>query len=451
MDLSAPWRFGLRDLRRALQAGRIRPLDGVEAALWARLPAWNAYRCIDPDAGRRAEGRSGPLSGLPLSLKDVFGCSGFDTFGGSPRALPESYERPGPLVRRLLELGAPIVGKTHTVEFAFGGIGSNDHWGTPLNPRHPEAVPGGSTSGGPASLLEGSAHLAFGTDTAGSIRIPASFCGVVGFKPGPGHWSTEGIVPLSPTLDVPGVMARTADDLALAVSWIDGTEASLAPEVAPQQLRLSVLPKFLEDADADVAAAVEDAVSRLGRAGAVVYSRKIPELSASLRLFAKGTVTGTEFASYMRTHLAPWEALLQPNVRRRVEKGAQVSGAEYIRRRRRIDRLGAKARARFGFGELWLLPTTPGTAPSRRAVAAPEVYDVENLRALRNTSLANGLGLCATSLPLRTASGAPVGLMMMAPGGAELFLLEATRAVEQVLGSARDLFDPPDRTATPPD
>lgn len=440
MALHEPWRASLREVLSGIRAGRWSGRDVVEAALDARLPAWNAYRCLEPDRARAHVGE-GPLAGVPISVKDLYGCPGFDTFAGSPRPLPPSYERPGPLMRRLIRQGANPIGKTHTVEFAFGGIGTNEHWGTPRNPRRPGAVPGGSTSGAAASLLEGSAWLAMGSDTAGSARIPASFAGVAGFKPAPGFWSTEGIVPLSATLDTPGMLARTVDDLALGVGLLEGFAVPETLDVDVGQLRLRRLDGLDAD-EPDVQTGVEQALERLGAAGARVEHGRVPEVGAALRLFAKGTVTGAECYAYLRTHLGPWIDTLETKVKTRVEKGAAVPAHEYLRRRNRIERLRTQVQDRFRFGELWVGPTTAITAPTLEAVADPEDYNRLNLRTLWNTSVANTLGLAALSLPVSVA-GSPVGLMLMAPAGSERWLLEAGRAIERILGPAPDVFPEP--------
>ncbi|RMF71559.1 MAG: amidase, partial [Acidobacteria bacterium] len=160
----------------------------------------------------------GPAAGVPWSAKDLYGVPGYRTHAGCPRPLPERFEQPGPLVERLLAHGAPCVGKTHTVQFAFGGLGTNPHWPTPVNPwdAEVERVPGGSSSGAGVSVVTGAARIALGTDTAGSVRIPAAWTGCVGLKTTAGRWPTAGIVPLSPTLDTAGVLARDVADVAFA-------------------------------------------------------------------------------------------------------------------------------------------------------------------------------------------------------------------------------------------
>ena len=176
------------------------------------------------DAAFRAGVTVGPLQGLPVSIKDLFAAAGYPCFAGSSRRLSaDPWERDGSLVARLRHQLGVITGKTHMVEFAFGGTGHNSHWGAPYNPWDAAAhrAPGGSSSGAGVSLLEGSALLAFGSDTAGSVRIPACMTGTVGLKVTLGRWPADGVVPLSPTFDTPGLLARSVCDVAYGFAALD--------------------------------------------------------------------------------------------------------------------------------------------------------------------------------------------------------------------------------------
>ncbi len=160
------------------------------------------------------DGDAPPLTGIPMSVKDLYGVDGLPTFAGTPKQLPEKWSRDAWLVARLRAAGAITVGKTHMVEMAFGAVGINPHWATPWNPWDDEThrIPGGSSSGAGVSLWEGSALIALGSDTGGSIRIPAAFTGTVGQRTTRGRWPTEGVVPLSHTLDTVGALTRTVED-----------------------------------------------------------------------------------------------------------------------------------------------------------------------------------------------------------------------------------------------
>src|SRR5690348_15281749 len=231
------------------------------------------------DAAFAAGVSTGPLQGLPVSIKDLFAASGYPCFAGSSRRLPaDPWEQDGPLVATLRRQIGVIMGKTHMVEFAFGGTGYNAHWGAPYNPWDASAhrAPGGSSSGAGVSLLEGSALLAFGSDTAGSVRIPASMTGTVGLKVTLGRWSTEGVVPLSTTFDTPGLLARSVSDVAYGFAALDAAGIdpvgfiSRAGTHDLSGVRIGVGDPFLwRDCDPGIAETAHEAVNALSRAGAV--------------------------------------------------------------------------------------------------------------------------------------------------------------------------------------
>jgi len=435
----------LRQRANEVEAGRVDLGDEVDAACRRRVEAWDAYRRFDGDgargqaaaleAYRRHGGNLGPLAGVPVSVKDLYGVRGFRTHAGTPIALPVSFSREGPVVRRLRRAGALVVGKTRTVALAFGALGTNAPTRTPANPSDPARVPGGSSSGAAVSLREGSARLALGTDTAGSIRIPASFCGVVGFMPAPGRWSTDGIVPLSPTLDAPGVMARSIDDIRFAFEVIEGSETARVDEVDPSRIVLSVAEHpFLASVASEVGEVFDEALRRFARSGARIVRRRSPGAQAALRLFDEGSVTACEAEAFVR-HRAPFlRAHLGERVARAVAEGGELDGVTYLRRRRRIDALRRRAPRELDGGVVWAVPTTPDVAPRLVDVDDAEGYAREDRRALHHACVANLLGFTAMSLPAgRDARGLPVGLMLMAPAGHERRLLAAGRTLERVL------------------
>src|SRR6516165_8602113 len=248
------------------------------------------------DAAFAAGVSAGPLQGLPVSLKDLFAAEGYPCFAGSSRRLPaDPWERDGPLVATLRRQLGVIMGKTHMVEFAFGGTGS--HHGAPYNPWDVAAhrSVGGSSSGAGVSLLEGSALLAFGSDTAGSVRIPASMTGNAGLKVTIGRWSTGGVVPLSFTFDTPGLLARSVCDLAYGFAALDpaGIDApALIAQAGRRDLagiRIGVGDPFLwRDCDPGIAETAQEAVDTLVRAGAVGRDFTLPEAEAAYGVFLEG-------------------------------------------------------------------------------------------------------------------------------------------------------------------
>src|SRR5215472_11839888 len=276
----------LIEIAEDLRAKRVTARELVEAAIsrherfGERLHAYSLWVPEQALAVARAADEAfaagltvGPLQGLPVSIKDLFAVSGYPCFAGSSRRLPaDPWERDGPLVATLRRQLGVIMGKTHMVEFAFGGTGQNSHWSAPYNPWDATAhrAPGGSSSGAGVSLLEGSALLAFGSDTAGSVRIPASMTGNAGLKVTIGRWPTEGIVPLSFTFDTPGLLARSVSDLAYGFAALD--RAGIEPFTMAAQgglrdlsgIRIGVGDAFLwRDCDPGIAETTQEAVDAL--------------------------------------------------------------------------------------------------------------------------------------------------------------------------------------------
>src|SRR5271170_6955924 len=229
------------------------------------------------DAAFNSGAIAGPLQGMPISIKDLFATEGFPCFAGSSRRLPaDPWERDGPLVATLRRQLGVITGKTHMVEFAFGGTGLNSHHGAPYNPWDVSThrSPGGSSSGAGVSLLEGSAFLALGSDTAGSVRIPACMTGTVGLKVTIGRWPTEGVVPLSHTFDTPGLLARSVSDAAYGFASLDPRLGDPLGFIAKSGglsldgVRIAVdHPFFWENCDPGIAEAAKEAVDALAREG----------------------------------------------------------------------------------------------------------------------------------------------------------------------------------------
>ena len=237
----------------------------------------HARKCADAaDAAFAVGSRAGSLQGIPTSIKDLFAVAGFPTHAGSPRRLPAKFEIDGPVVAKLRRQLATVMGKTHMVEFAFGGTGQNAHYGSPRNPWDATAhrSPGGSSSGAGVSLCEGSALLAFGTDTAASVRLPAAMTGNAGLKLTKGRWSTEGIVPLSFTLDTPGILARSMADAAFSFAALDpdlgdGFAFLRGLPTGVDGIRIGIAdPWFWDGCENGIGDIVRRAIDSLARAGA---------------------------------------------------------------------------------------------------------------------------------------------------------------------------------------
>jgi aspartyl-tRNA(Asn)/glutamyl-tRNA(Gln) amidotransferase subunit A len=411
------------------------------------------------DAAFAAGVTIGPLQGLPVSIKDLFAASGYPCFTGSSRRLPaDPWERDGPLVATLRRQLGVIMGKTHMVEFAFGGTGHNSHWGAPYNPWDAAAhrSVGGSSSGAGVSLLEGSALLAFGSDTAGSVRIPASMTGTVGLKVTLGRWSTEGVVPLSFTFDTPGLLARSVSDVAYGFAALDPAGIDPVGFIARAGtrdlagVRLGVGDPFLwRDCDAGIAETAEEAVNALVRAGAIAREFTLPEAEAAYAVFLEGGPSAVELCSFLDRELPDWLEQLDPVIAPAIRQAETLSARDYLGRIARLRALARTAAPRFDAVDVIASPTLCLTPPLMAEVADAESHLRVNRRIVRNTAAVNYLGLCAITMPVgRDSAGMPVGLQLAAPANAEERLLAVALAAERVLGTAADRLGTPPQLAT---
>ncbi|WP_367068157.1 amidase [Oryzisolibacter sp. LB2S] len=386
-----------------------------------------------------------PLAGLAVSVKDLFDIRGLTSAAGST-VLADAPPAPADCtaVARLRRAGAAIVGHTHMVEFAFSGVGVNPHFGTPaaFDARHgalpgPARVPGGSSSGAGVSVATGAAFVALGSDTGGSIRIPAALNGCVGFKNTARLVPTDGAVPLSTTLDTACALTRSVRDAIVAHEVLAARRVtrSSAPLSA---WRLAVPRTLMLDAlDAPVARAFARTLERLRRAGAQIVDITLPEIGELAHINATGGFSAAESYAWHRALLARHAEQYDPRVRARIERGAAMSAADYIdllhARRAWMARMQA---AMDGFDAL-LSPTVPIVAPTLASVAPGSERDAEFFRVnallLRNTSVVNMLDGCALSLPCHEAGELPVGLMLWHGALRDDALLNIALLIEQEL------------------
>ncbi|MBK1667905.1 hypothetical protein CKO28_07635 [Rhodovibrio sodomensis] len=442
----------------ALARRRTTAADLAAQAIAAHDPELNAYAAWTPeatrsqaaaaDAARAAGVDTGPLMGVPVSLKDIYAAAGWPTHAGSPKALPAArWERDGPLVAKLRRQLAAITGKTNTVEFAFSGLGTNPHWGAPRNPWDRSRVAGGSSSGAAVSVREGSALLALGTDTAGSIRVPAAMTGLAGLKLGAGRWPTEGIVPLSHLLDTPGLIARTARDLALGYGALDGDAPTAAPAALPDLtgVRLCVPTGVVwDDASPGVTEAVERALSALEAAGARLLRRDVPEVEAAIEVFRTTNLAGPDLYRLLATELDGWLDTVDPSIRQRLDKATEVPAWQWLAARARVAEVSRDAAQRLRDCDALVTPTVALSPPEVEAMQAPDRFAAANGLALRNTAVANYLTMAGVTLPAGLdAAGLPVGLQLLGQPGTEARLLALAQAVERVLGTADDRLGAP--------
>ena len=356
---------------------------------------------------------SGPLDGLTFVTKDLIDVAGSVTGGGNPdwhgQQTPAAIS--AVVVQRLLQAGAAMVGKTVTDELAFSLEGENEHYGTPINPRCPERLPGGSSSGSAVAVAAGLADLGLGTDTGGSVRVPASFCGLYGFRPTHGRVPLEGVMPFAPTFDTVGLFARTPAHL------LAGSAALLqAPPVQKRETRLLIAADAFALAESEAAVPLRCAAERLGSVEEIdVYGGRAAEF-----LEAYATLQGLDVMRALG-------GFLESNPRFGATIAPRFAGVRALdpavdpqwRAWRR--EMAARMQALLPSGTLLLLPTAPGIAPLRflRDGRAERFYQA----ALTLCSVAGLAGLPVVTLPIATLDGCPLGLSVIAGPGKDEALL----------------------------
>jgi aspartyl-tRNA(Asn)/glutamyl-tRNA(Gln) amidotransferase subunit A len=389
------------------------------------------------DRLRRAGRAPGRYAGIPVGLKDLFDIAGEPTPAGS-RVLADAAPATAnaPVVQRILAAGFVPVGRTNMTEFAFSGLGINPHYGTPLSPwdRGAGRIPGGSSSGTAVAVADGMVAAGLGTDTGGSCRIPAAFCGVVGYKPTARRVPIDGVLPLAPSLDSVGPLAPSVACCAVIDAILAGETPAVPSPAALAGLRLAVPANFgLDDMDAHVSAAFERALSALSKTGARITRTRVAAFDAIPAVNAKGGLATAAAYAWHRALLAEKGAQYDPRVRQRIERGEQQSAVDYLDLLSARRRLIAESDAATRDFDALLLPTTPIVPPRVAELDDEREYNRQNMLILRNTAVGNFLDRCAISLPCHRPGEPPVGLMLMGEtlGDARLFRIAA--AVEVAL------------------
>ncbi|MGH8781609.1 amidase [Paraburkholderia sp.] len=424
---------------------RIADPAGQGSTVFMHVDADHARAAADAHDRLRAAGTVlSPLAGIPVSVKDLFDIEGQVTRAGS-RVLADAQPATtdAVAVARLKRAGAVIVGRTNMSEFAFSGLGLNPHYGNPLSPyRRGEAgeerISGGSSSGAAASVADGMAAIALGTDTGGSIRIPAALCGLTGFKPTADRIPKQGGVPLSTTLDSFGPIGVSVACCALLDRMLAGLEPRV-PDARPLEgVRLGVLTNYVTDGvEPAVADAVDAALKHLEAAGAIVTEVRFAPLDrlAEINRFGFSPI---EAYAWHRPLLEQHRDLYDPRVLTRILKGQPATGADYLdllaERRAMLD----TARTLWQRFDALVAPTVP-VVPPRVAglIADDDAFGRTNALILRNPSAFNFLDTCALSLPCHRRRDAPVGLMLAGAPHGDDALLAIGRAVEAVLTTIR--------------
>ncbi|MBN9258138.1 amidase [Mesorhizobium sp.] len=409
-----------------------------DETVYTRLYPEAARAAADAADARRKAGVSlGPLDGTIVSIKDLFDVAGEPTTAGSllRRTTPPAMQDAA-IVRRLRQAGAVIPGKTNMTEFAFTAVGFNMHYGTPGNAADASRIPGGSSSGAGVAVGEGTSDISIGSDTGGSIRIPAALNGVVGFKPTARRVPLAGAFPLSATLDSVGPLARSVADCAAADAVMAGDDHYAPSPRSLAGLRVAIPRGLLFDGtEPEVMAAFEHALAGMEGAGARLADITIDDLIAQMRAATKrGSIAAMEGAEVHADWLAEGAPVpVDPRVSEPLSRAATIPTPFYIRAMRRRVELARAMNGRFEAVDILALPASPVLAPTISALKADDALcdRVEGLM-LRNTQVANQFDLCAISLPV-PGTALPVGLMLVARHGHDRHLFDIAAGVEALL------------------
>ncbi len=399
----------------------------VASALEAQLPA-----TVHPVTSA--------LRGIPIALKDLFDTAGIRTTAGSKFFSDHVPDADAFVVEKIKQAGAIVVGKTNTHEIALGVTGNNPHYGTARNPWDTTRIPGGSSSGSAIAVATGMALGALGTDTGGSIRIPASLCGVVGFKPTYGRVSLRGVFPLSWNLDHVGPLTKCVKDAALMLQVISAYDpldpasqkmltgdylGHLVDDMEGRKIALGI-GKYIDGADPEVIAAVCEAAKVFEAMGCKVQEVNVDWMRDAA--LANKTMTQSDGAAIHRDRLREHPEMFGDDIRRRLEEGANTTSTDYILARRTQTEMKKRLEMFFESHDLLLTPSTPIAAPTVEGHDAVEQAG----RLTRFTAPFNLTGLPAISLPCGfTQSGLPIGLQIISRAWAESKVLNAGYAYEQ--------------------
>jgi len=437
---------------------RIDSLDGKLNAFKLTCPeqAFERARAADQDL---ADGKdTGVLHGIPYAVKDLFDVKGLPTAAGSRLLEKNTATEDSRATQRLSEAGMILSGKTNTVQFAFSGVGINHDHGTPHNPwsRTPH-IPGGSSSGSAVAVAAGLVPMALGTDTGGSVRVPAALCGTVGLKTTVGRISRTGVYPLSWTLDSVGVFSRSVEDAAQVYQALHGPDVNdestvgVAPHDVLKELKAGVKglrlafaeSVFWEDLDPEVAEAVRGCGSVLEQLGADVSSIDFSEAIEARELNPGGVIIAGEGYTLNKKWLEEHFDELDPVVAHRMIKGRDVTAAQYLQTNYLARQLRAKTGNTLKDIDALLVPTTAVPArPVAEVDTDMDNYLAQNIRYLRNTSIGNILNFCGLSVPCGlTGSGLPIGLLIYGKPFQEEVVLRIGYALQQVTDWHRRMPD----------
>lgn len=422
----------------------------IEAATRATLariaeldPALQAFECVDKQRALQtasaldqllANGTDlGPLMGVTVAVKDIIAVDGMPTTHGSNYKADHLLFAEGSLIKTLRAAGCIIIGKTKTVEFALGPTGINSSRGTPRNPwdAQQHRIPGGSSSGSAVAVATGLCGFALGSDTGGSIRIPACYNGITGLKTTVGLWPTDGVFPLSETFDSIGPLCRSSADAQIINCCV--TPQPAVSRVSLNGLRFGIPQQlFFDDLDTEVQQAFDAAKTQLKNAGVLLTKVDFPE--SSERTTVMPAIMGPEIIDAL-TAEGFKEALpgMDAVTGARAALGLDVKAHEYVNARKRQRVLEQLAAAKCSETDAWISPTSLMLPPTLKEIEQSETVAERVKLSSRNTMPANLFGMCSTSIPL-PVNGLPTGLQLMMPGGADSRLIATSVAVQELLG-----------------
>jgi len=433
-------------LGRGIDAGEIAPEALAEVFLEAidsQPLAGRVYSHVTADRARaeaaaagaraRAGRRLSPLDGVPVSWKDLFDSAGAPTEGGSPLLAGRVPERDAAVLATASAMGLVCLGKTHMPELAFSGLGLNPHAATPPCVNDPEAVPGGSSSGAAASVAFGLAAAAVGSDTGGSVRVPAAWNDLVGLKCTHGRLPIEGVLPLCPSFDSIGPLTRTVEDAALMLAMLEGGKPPALGGARLDGARLLALANLDRGGEApEVAAGFEAAREALQKAGARIDEAEVPAAMAAMELWP--ALFAPEAYGVWRDVIEAAPERMFPQILARFRGGRDVPAADFVAAWRRLADLRQAWTAACAGYDAVILPTAPNLPPNAaRLLEDEDHYVTENLRTLSYTRIGNLMGAAGLTIP----TGAPsVGLMLLGPAGSEARLLRLGAAAEAAVTAA---------------
>ena len=433
----------LAQVAAALRRRTVSPLELLEAYQQRIGPAAELRAFITPPGERArreaqraqqqlARRQAGALLGVPIAVKDLFATRGLRTTAGSRILRDWVPSKDAGLVTRLRAAGAVIFGKTNLHEFAYGVTTANPWWGVARNPRDVRRSPGGSSGGSAIAVVAGLCAAALGSDTGGSIRIPASLCGCVGLKPTYGLLPLDGVVPLGWSLDHAGPLARTVEDAGILLDALSGGRAwKQAQRVTTRGLRVGILhDSVVKPVQPGVSRLMQEAAAALGRNGLRIRDVRVPEMAWTVvtQLVTLRAEASAAHARWIRARPRAYG----PDVRIRLQLGALIAGADYVLAQRMRAKIKDAVRGIFDEIDVLLLPTTPITAPivGERTVHWRSGAEPVESALVRLTAPFNLTGVPALSVPYGEVSGLPVGLQLVGRWNDEARVLAVGRLIE---------------------